>query len=472
MSLIKKPKNLVIKNNQHSASFRDPSGYVFVDNSIVKRCILPIYFDQYKALKDQGVFDKMFKAGMLIKHKELSISESNIVIQPEQIPFITYPYEWSFNQYKEAALLTLKLQKYSLKHGFSLKDASSFNIAFYKGKAIFIDTLSFDFYQENSPWRAFKQFVTHFLGPLVLAHYHGAQSLKLMSNFIDGIPIKMLASMLPFKTKFNPFLYSNVHLLVKFEDKHNEDYQGKTKSISLSKKAQLNIIDSLYNYIKKLSLKEHSEWGNYYDKTNYTDNAFSLKSKIINIWLAQVKAKTIIDIGGNDGTFVRRINCEIEQALVCDIDNNAVDLNHRASRTNKETYILPFVLDILNPSGAIGFNNKERFSFLKRINDFNPDITLALAVIHHMSLSGNITFEMSAEFFASFSKYLIIEFPKREDSWVQRLLNNKGEFKNHFVFYNVENFELGYSTYFTIVEKQHIKGSKRIMYFLKRKHVK
>lgn len=456
-------------NTRHSSSFRDPSGYIFIDEGAVKRTIFPVYFKQYQALKKANIFHTLSKAGLLVSHTELSVSESEIIIQPEQIPFITYPYEWSFNQYKEAALLTLKLQKYCLEHDFSLKDATAFNVAFHNGKSVFIDTLSFDFYIEGSPWRAYKQFISHFLGPLVLAHFHGTQSLKLMSNFIDGIPVKMLSSMLPFKTKLNPFLYSNIHLLAKFEDKHNEDYKGETKQAKLSKKAQLNIITSLYDYIKKLSLKEHSEWGNYYDKTNYTDEAFKEKAKIIDNWVSNLNAKSIIDVGGNDGTFVRQIKHNFELALVCDIDNNAVDFNHQTLKSNKESYILPFVLDVLNPSSAVGFENKERDSFIDRIKAFAPDVTLALAVIHHMSLSGNVPFEMSAHFFASFSEYLIIEFPKLEDSWVERLLNTKGEFKAHFGFYNINNFEKCYLNYFELIEKKSITSSHRVMYLLRRK---
>ena len=329
--------------------------------------------------------------------------------------------------------------------------------------------MSFDFYEENKPWRAYKQFVTHFLGPLVLAHFHGAQSLKLMSNFIDGIPVKMLSSLLPFKTKLNPFLYSNIHLLAKFEDKHNEDYKGEAKQSKLSKKAQLNIVTSLYDYIKKLSLKEHSEWGNYYDKTNYTDSAFTEKASIIDNWVDNLKANSIIDVGGNDGTFVRQIKRKFDLALVCDIDNNAVDYNHKVLKSNKESNMLPFVLDVLNPSPAIGFENKERSSFIERISKFAPDVTLALAVIHHMTLSGNVPFEMSAHFFASFSEHLVIEFPKREDSWVQRLLNTKGEFKSHFDFYNIDNFEHCYLTHYELLEKKPIESSHRVMYLLKRK---
>ncbi|WP_296380967.1 class I SAM-dependent methyltransferase [Winogradskyella sp.] len=452
--------------NAHSSSFRDPSGYVFTENGKIKRAINPIYFKQYKALSDSGFYNDLFKNKLLIKHEEVEKTDEQIIISAEKIPFITYPYEWSFNMYKEAALLTLKLQKYCLEHGFSLKDASAFNVAFHNGKAIFIDTLSFDFYTEDSPWRAYKQFITHFFGPLVLAHYHGAQQLKLLSNFIDGIPVKMLSSLLPFKTKLNPLLYSNIHLLAKLEDKHNEDYKGESKVASLSKKGQLNIIESLYNYIKKLQLKEQSEWGNYYDKTNYTDDAFIEKSQIINAWIKAIKPERLIDVGGNDGTFVRRIDFEVNNALVCDIDNNAVDFNYKTMKLNKEQFMLPFVLDVLNPSASIGLNNKERDSFLNRIREFAPNVTLALAVIHHMSLSGNVPFRNSAQFFSTFSKHLVIEFPKRNDSWVQRLLKSKGEFENHFSFYSIENFEIAYSEFFTITKKTPIINSDRVMYLL------
>lgn len=456
-------------NNRHPSSFRDPSGYVFLDKSVFKRVINPLYFKQYYSLKDSGFFDKLFQNKLLVPHIEENANDFEIVLVPEQIPFITYPYEWSFLQYKEAALLTLKIQKYALEHGYSLKDASAFNVTFHEGRALFIDTLSFDFYKDNEPWRAYKQFVTHFLGPLLLAHYHGAQSLKLLSNFMDGIPIKMLASLLPFKTKLNPFLYSNVHLLAKFEAKHNDDYEGKLKQTHLSKKAQLNIISSLYDFIKKLALKEHSEWGDYYNKTNYSDDAFKIKSEIINTWVDTVKPKTLIDVGGNDGTFVRRIHLDLEQALVCDIDNNAVDYNYKTIKSNKEKYMLPFVLDVLNPSADIGFNNTERTSFINRIKTYAPDVTLALAVIHHMTLSGNVTFNMSAFFFADFSKHLIIEFPQSGDSWVERLLKTKGDFRSHFDFYTEENFEKAYLEWFEIIEKKQIPNSKRVMYFLKRK---
>lgn len=456
-------------NSRHASSYRDPSGHIFVDNGIVKRVIFPSYFSQYEALKSSEFFQKAFHHKLLIPHKEIEKSETHVYIQPEQIPFFTYPYEWSFQQYKEAALHTLKLQKYALQHNFSLKDATAYNIAFHNGSAIFIDTLSLDFYTENIPWRAYKQFITHFLGPLVIAKYHGAEFFKTMSNFIDGIPLKLIASLLPGKTKLNPFLYTNIHLLAKYENKHQEEDAQERKQASLSKKGLFNIIDSLYNYIKKLQLKEQSEWGNYYQKTNYSDAAFQQKSSIINDWIAEIEAKTIIDVGGNDGTFVRQISSDIELALVGDIDNNAVDHNHYLVKKNKETNMIPLVIDLLNPSAAIGFQNTERSSFVERVQKLKPDVTLALALIHHLSLTGNVPFENSAAFFASFSENLIIEFPKRADSYVTRLLNAKAEFKHQFGHYNVENFENTYSEHFQLIDKKEIPDSERVLFLFKKK---
>jgi len=87
-----------------------------------------------------------------------------------------------------------------------------------------------------------------------------------------------------------------------------------------------------------------------------------------------------------------------------------------------------------------------------------------------MTLSGNIPFKMSANFFASFSKYLIIEFPKRDDSWVQRLLSSKGEFQNHFKFYTIENFKEDYERYFETIDEICIDNSERVLFLLKRKN--
>lgn len=455
--------------NTHQASFRDPSGYMFYEGDTLRRAINPIYFPQYQRLKNSGFFDTLIKKGLLIPHVETSESDEQIVITPEPIPFITNPYEWSFEQYKHAALLTLQIQKYALSKGFILKDASAYNVTFHKGKAIFIDTLSFDFYEENTPWRAYKQFIMHFFGPLVLAKYHGTEVFKMMQSHIDGIPVQLLASLLPSKTKFSSTLFTNIHLLAKMERKHSEDYAGESKAAKLSKKAQNNLLEGLFEYIKKLELQEVTEWGNYYDKTNYDETAFEAKKTLIRDWVGALQPQSLIDIGGNDGTFARTVLNAVPQVLVTDIDTNAVDHNYRQVQQNKETNMLPFVCDVLQPAPGIGFNNTERGSLIDRLVKLQPDVTLALALIHHITLSGNVPFVKSAEFFAKFASDLIIEFPTRDDSWVQSLLMRKREFINHFDFYNQENFESGYAQYYTFEAVTAIEGTRRILYRMKRK---
>ncbi|MFT5102724.1 MAG: hypothetical protein ACI86C_000369 [Candidatus Latescibacterota bacterium] len=456
-------------NKTHEASFRDPSGYMFHDGDVLRRVINPIYFPQYKKLTDTGFFKTLIKQELLIPHTETSASNDKIVITPEPIPFITNPYEWSFEQYKHAALHTLKIQKYALSKGFVLKDASAYNVTFHNGKPTFIDTLSFDFYEEGTPWRAYKQFITHFLGPLVLAKYHGTEIFKMLQTHIDGIPVKLIASMLPGKTKLSSTLFTNIHLLAKMESKHSEDYKAETKVAKLSRKAQNNIIDSLFLFIKKLELNEATEWGDYYSKTNYEEAAFEGKKKLIREWVTPLNPQRLIDVGGNDGTFARTVLDKVPHVIVTDIDSNAVDYNYKQSIDKKEANMLAFVCDVLQPAPGVGFNNTERNSLIERLQNYNPDITMALALIHHITLSGNVPFEKSAEFFAKFSNKLIIEFPKREDSWVASLLVRKREFINHFDFYNEAGFEAGYSKYFTLEKKEVVAGTKRVLYLFQKK---
>ena len=226
----------------------------------LKEPYCPKYFTQYNALKSSGFYKKVIKYGLLIPHNESKTTKECIELIPEEIPFITYPYEWSFSQLKDAAY-TLKLQKYAVSNGFILKDATAFNIAFHRGNPIFIDTLSFDFYTPDSPWKAFKMFVQHFLSPLVLAHYHGPTILKLLQTHIDGIPLSLTTSLLPRKSKLNPTILTNIHLLAKAERKYKNQTDKKTKEIKVKKERHLNHLDALYSFIQGLKVNQQTEWG-------------------------------------------------------------------------------------------------------------------------------------------------------------------------------------------------------------------
>jgi hypothetical protein len=165
--------NLKQNSGQLSASFRDPSGFLFSRDGMLYRQVNRKYEQEYARLKESGLYDKLIKAGLLIPHVEVEqapeqVDLAYIIIQPERVPFISYPYEWSFSQLKDAALATLSIQRRALKVGMSLKDASAYNLQFVRGKATLIDTLSFELYKEGQPWVAYRQFCQHFLAPLAL----------------------------------------------------------------------------------------------------------------------------------------------------------------------------------------------------------------------------------------------------------------------------------------------------------------
>jgi hypothetical protein len=200
-----------------SASFRDPSGFLFTDNGILYRQINRAYSKDYARLMDSGLYDRLIKASLLIPHVEADHApvESEAafkVIQPERVPFISYPYEWSFSQLKDAALATLSIQKRAMKLDMSLKDASAYNIQFVRGKATLIDTLSFEIYKEGEPWVAYKQFCQHFLAPLALMAYRDVRLSQLLRVYIDGMPLDLASELLPAKTKFNFGLLTHIHI--------------------------------------------------------------------------------------------------------------------------------------------------------------------------------------------------------------------------------------------------------------------
>ena len=189
------------KNNiRLAASFRDPNGFIFKQDGKLYRQVNQSYAEEYTFLMESGLYAKLTKAGLLISHEETDVqpiepAESFKVIQPEYIPFISYPYEWSFGLLKEAALKTLSIQKRALKAGMTLKDASAYNMQFVNGKAMLIDTLSFGIYSEGEPWDAYRQFCQHFLAPLSLMALTDVRLLLLLREYIDGIPLDLAQAM-------------------------------------------------------------------------------------------------------------------------------------------------------------------------------------------------------------------------------------------------------------------------------------
>ena len=143
-------------------SFRDPSGFVFRDDQgDLYRQVNRVYERDFTCLHESGLYEVLTSDGLLVPHKDVGLDRKQTddaltVIRPEPLPCVAYPYEWCFSQLKDAALLTLEIQFRALDHGMSLKDASVYNVMFRGTRPIFIDTLSFEAYNEGKPWVAYR----------------------------------------------------------------------------------------------------------------------------------------------------------------------------------------------------------------------------------------------------------------------------------------------------------------------------
>ena len=451
------------------SSFRDPSGFLFQREGSLYRQVNVSYQPDYELLMSSGLYDELTGKGLLVRHEEvdqeaLEPSLAYRVIQPDLIKFISYPYEWSFSQLKQAALRTLAIQSRALKKGMTLKDASAYNIQFQDGNAILIDSLSFEAYQEGQPWVAYRQFCQHFLAPLSLMAYRDVRLIQLLRVYLDGIPLDLASRLLPARTRLNFGLSTHIHLHATFQRKYaSAGVSVSRQSAKMSRTSLEGLVESLKAVVRGLKWKPSgTEWGGYYDVSaeHYSDEALSHKFEIVGKFIARIDPQTAWDMGANTGVFSRGASQKGIPTVAFDIDPAAVERNFLAIKDNREKRLLPLVLDLTNPSPAIGWNNRERLSLLER----GPvDVVLALALIHHLAIANNVPLARLADFFHQAGRWLVIEFVPKEDSQVQVLLASR---KDIFPDYTREGFEDAFEEFFDIHEAIPIQNTARVIYLM------
>ncbi|MBQ4133499.1 MAG: hypothetical protein IJD04_07200 [Desulfovibrionaceae bacterium] len=476
-------------------SFRDPSGYVYDDGKDIYRTVNRVYQSQWESMTQSGFLTSLAAAEKVCGYSELALdqfpdavreqtmealggaAENDLfeggfwkLLEVDRLPFISYPYEWSFDQLKDAALLTLELQKEALKHELSSKDASAYNIQFRGAKPLFIDLLSFDHYREGDTWQGYRQFCMHFLAPLAL-YRHDLYLGGLSRLWIDGIPLSVASSLLPWKTKFSLGLQMHIHTHARLERKHSDGRQARDKveATRLSKKSLLNIVDSLESTVRALKFPQSdTEWGEYYSDTNYTSAAEAAKEKIVDELAARCACAggMAADLGANTGKYSALLAKHYDYVIAADIDPAAVNSHYNYLKKDGNKKILPLVMDLSNPSPGLGWMCRERASFAGRCK---ADFVTALALIHHLRFTAGIPFPLMAEFFAehvSPGGYLLIEFVPRDDSQVQRLLAARDDI---FSDYTLEVFQSAFAGKFEREEVIPVADSLRSLILFRKK---
>jgi hypothetical protein len=466
------------------SSFRDNSGFIFYHQGELFRAITYSYTDDYAYLIKSGLYNYLVDEKLLIPHsverletlrEEVSSDKLDAkiykVIQPDKINFITHPYEWCFSQLKDAALTTLKIQKAALKYGMTLKDSSAYNIQFFRGRPILIDTLSFEIVNDGEPWQAYDQFCKNFLVPLALAAFSDIRLNLMLKNFIDGIPLELAVKILGRKAFLFPGIFVHIYLHSKFQVR----YSNKNKPLSvkkkwMSKEALFRLTGNLETTINKLRLKKNkTKWSNYYSDAYHTKTYLKEKKEIVKSYIEKVKPNRVVDLGANDGEFSKIAAASSKVVLAFDSDPYCIEECYNYTKINNIQNLIPIVADLTNPSPSIGWANSERLSLLERSNAEHAcsvgRLVLALAIIHHLCISNNVPFNLLVDFIDKIGDWLIIEFIPKSDPMVKKLLLHR---KDIFGNYNVEIFKKEFLKYFSIIEYKKVSGTERIIYLMKK----
>ncbi|MBR0459933.1 MAG: class I SAM-dependent methyltransferase [Victivallales bacterium] len=441
---------------REQGSFRDPSGYVFWQDGQPYRRITRHGLRDWEKFVSTGLARTLLDQGQLVPYELLSGENLNPLLKLEKLPFLSYPYEWSFGQLRDAAALTLSLARQALRHGMILKDATAFNIAFRDGRPIFMDHTSFMSYHENEPWCAYRQFVMHFLAPLALMSKVDLRCLGLFQRDIGGIPLDLASRLLPWWTRFSPMLLFHIHLHAAMEKRYSSE-QGDKRQVRLSKERLDNLLASLADYVDGLSIPgQNTQWEDYYANTSYSDATFQAKKEAVEEFCQRVSPGTLVDLGANTGVFSELAAKHSRLVIAADIDPQAVEQLYRLNRERVRN-LQPILQDLSNPTPALGVFNEERMSFLQRCKG---DAVLGLALIHHLRITCNWSLEQIARLFADIAPRALVEFVPADDVQAKRLMRGREEIYGDWT---CENMLAAFQTRFTVERVTSLPGCGRTL---------
>ena len=455
--------------NYDEGSFRDPAGKVFYHLNKVYRQINISGQVRIKFLEEKNLIRKAQENNFLVNSKilnpdevqHLGFDKDSLIIEHEKIPYISYPYEWSFSQLKSAALHHLDFHLFLLENNATLIDASAYNIQFIGANPKFIDILSIKEYEDGEYWYGHKPFCENFLNPLILSAKKGIQFNKWFKGNLEGIPTDELNNILTFFDKFSYNIFVHVYLLNKFDNKYKN--QNKKVNISLKKKFPkknlVSMLTQLRNFIKGLKQKKiKTVWENYSTVNTYKKSEENEKAEIVKNFIDGNILPRVIDLGCNDGFYSKiAMRNNINYVVGFDYDSISIDRAFN-SFGDKQKNFLPLIFDATNPSANIGWNELERKSFNKRANF---DGLLALAFEHHLAIAKNIPLKDTVNWLVSLAPKGLIEFVPKNDETIQKMLKFKGDI---FPDYSEDNFKKYIEEEARIISIKEVTSSGRKIY--------
>ena len=396
------------------------------------------------------------------------------ILEHERVDFPSFPYEWNAEMLHAAGLLTLDLAQALLADGLGLKDGTPYNVLFRGPEPVFIDVLSFERRQPgDATWLPYAQFVRTFLLPLLANRAYGLGLDQILTTRRDGLEPEEVYRWTKPSQRLRPPFFSLVSMPTWLGGKHKQDDTSiyRKKLLGDPEKARF-ILDHLLNGLRRTlhRLKPvegtHSVWSGYMTtNNNYTTDHFAAKQRFVAEALTEFGSRSVLDVGCNTGHFSAIAARSGAKVVALDYDPVVLgDVWRNARREKLE--ILPLAVNLTRPSPGTGWRNQECASFLDRARG-KFDAVLMLAVIHHMLVTERVPLADIIDLAAELTtNLLVIEFIAPDDSMFQRLTRGREELHKGLT---PDLFESLCRRYFDIVRMQHVEGTARRLYLLRKR---
>lgn len=417
-----------------AGSFRDPGGRVFSAGQEILRTVTDAAMENFASVRSSGILRKLADSGKLVdftdvtdRAKAYGLSDAKVVLSHPRIPFISYPYEWSFSLHKAAALAHLDLQLSLLKDGFTLSDATAYNVQFEGVRPVFIDHLSIRPYQDGEIWAGHRQFCMQFLNPLLMWAVLDLQPSHWFRGSLEGIAPEDLAKLIPLRKRLNLTILTHVIAQASMQKRSVKTTTGSARyrTAKLPRSGFEGMLHGLRSTIAKLEVPSHrTVWGDYAQNTSYSNPEMEAKHRFVKEMVAAVKPELLYDIGCNSGDYsISALDAGANSVVGFDFDQGALEIAYRRASEGNLPF-LPLWLDAANPSPSQGWGQAERKGFSGRAA---PDALLALAFIHHIAIGRNVPLDMATDWIVSQAPTGIVEFPHKSDPMVQSLLAQRDD---------------------------------------------
>ncbi|MGF1622951.1 MAG: hypothetical protein ACFCUR_20365 [Rhodomicrobiaceae bacterium] len=452
-------------------SYRDRDGTVFYRGGRVFRSLSAEAAGNWQTLQEAPFFEACRNSGQIIESWDVDAreagwpaAESAAVLEHARVPFISYPYEWTFGMLKDAALLQLDLLRKALASDMILKDSTPYNIQWRGVHPVFIDIPSFEPLKPGEPWVGYRQFCELFLYPLMLQAYKGIDYKPWLRGRIDGIPAADMRGLMSSRDLLRPGVLLHVIAQSALQQRYSEsktNVRSELAEAGFGKALIVRNVEKLQGIVSKLAPRRtKTEWSDYDRTHSYDEAEFNRKVEFVRNAAATRRWRLAWDLGCNTGTFSRIVDEHADHVVAMDGDWMAIEHFYQREKSgNGSKTILPLVINLADASPNQGWLGAERKGLAER---GRPELTLCLALIHHIVIGANIPLADFIGWLASLRTAVVIEFVGREDEMVQTLLANR---KDQYDDYHPENFRAVLAEHFDIKAEQDLKGGKRRIFF-------